>query len=76
MAYRYDNQNQPQGGRQNGMFREFEASELYCSRCRQAVPVRKRLLLVLPDSDLYEYLCAHCGESVGTKTDRSTFNPG
>ncbi|NWF56215.1 MAG: cytoplasmic protein [Syntrophaceae bacterium] len=50
-------------------FGEFEASELFCSRCRRAVPVRKRLLLVLPDGDKYEYLCAHCSNSLGTKME-------
>ncbi len=53
-----------------GMYREFDATELYCPRCRRAVRVRKRLLLVLPEGDKYEYLCAHCSESVGTKIDR------
>jgi hypothetical protein len=36
------------------------------------VPVRKRLLLVLPDGDKYEYLCAHCSATVGTKISRDT----
>ena len=53
-----------------GMFREFDATELYCPRCRQAVPVRKRLLLILPEGDKFEYLCAYCSESVGTKINR------
>jgi hypothetical protein len=53
------------------MYREFDATELYCARCRTAVPVRKRLLLVLPEGDKYEYLCAHCSASVGTKVDRA-----
>jgi len=52
------------------MYRDFDASQLYCPRCRRAVPVRKRLLLVLPEGDKYEYLCAFCSESVGTKIDR------
>ena len=51
-------------------FREFDATELYCPKCAQAVPVRKRLLLVLPDGDKYEYLCAFCATSVGTKVVR------
>jgi hypothetical protein len=55
-----------------GMFKDFDATELYCPKCRQAVPVRKRLLLVLPDGDKYEYLCMYCSESVGTKIDRMT----
>jgi hypothetical protein len=29
--------------------------------------VRERLLLVLPDGELYEYLCAACGASVGKR---------
>lgn len=35
------------------------------------MPVRKRLLLVLPEGDKYEYLCARCGTSVGDKIDKS-----
>jgi hypothetical protein len=49
------------------MFEEFDATQLYCPRCREAMPVKKRLLLVLPEGDKYEYLCARCFESVGTK---------
>ena len=52
-------------------FKEFEATELYCSRCRQAVPVRKFLLLILPEGDKYEYRCAYCGDKVGDKMDRN-----
>jgi hypothetical protein len=52
-------------------FEEFEATELYCTKCRRAVPVRKFLLLILPDGDKYEYRCAHCGNKVGDKMDRS-----
>lgn len=51
-------------------FEEFEATELYCTKCRQAVPVRKFLLLILPEGDKYEYRCAHCGNTVGDKIDR------
>ena len=51
-------------------YKEFDAMELYCPRCKQAVPVRKRLLLVLPEGDKYEYLCALCSATVGTKMDR------
>ncbi len=52
-------------------FEEIEATSLYCPRCKAAVPVRKRLLLVLPDGDEYEYLCAYCSSSVGTKIDKN-----
>jgi DNA-directed RNA polymerase subunit RPC12/RpoP len=53
-------------------FKEFEATSLYCPRCKTAVPVRKRLLLVLPEGDEYEYLCAYCSTSVGIKVDKGT----
>jgi hypothetical protein len=53
-------------------FKEFDATELFCPKCGQAVPVRKRLLLVLPEGDKYEYLCALCGSSVGTKIARGS----
>lgn len=52
------------------MFKEFDATELYCPKCKRAVPVRKRLLLVLPEGDKYEYLCAICSEPVGSKIDK------
>ena len=54
----------------SGIFKEFDATELYCPKCKRPVPVRKRLLLVLPEGDKYEYLCAFCSEPVGTKIDR------
>jgi hypothetical protein len=52
-------------------FEQFEATSLYCAQCKSAVPVRKRLLLVLPEGDQYEYLCAYCSASVGTKTEKN-----
>ena len=57
--------------RPNSSFEEFEATSLYCPKCRAAVPVRKKLLLVLPEGDEYEYLCAYCSASVGTKIDKA-----
>ncbi len=51
---------------------EFEASELFCPKCRQAQPVRRRLLLVLPSGNKYDYLCTRCGSSVGEKVDDDT----
>jgi hypothetical protein len=51
-------------------FEELEASSLFCGTCKQAVPVRKKLLLVLPEGEKYDYLCAHCGSPVGSKTSR------
>ncbi len=50
-------------------FSQFEATSLFCPRCRQAAPVRKRLLLILPEGDKYEYLCAYCSHSLGTKME-------
>jgi hypothetical protein len=54
---------------QRDSFEEFEAASLFCPRCRRATPVRKKLLLVLPSGNKYDYLCAECGTSVGGKTD-------
>jgi hypothetical protein len=51
-------------------FEELEALELYCPKCRRAVPVRKSLLIVLPEGDKYEYRCQFCGATVGDKIDR------
>jgi hypothetical protein len=48
-------------------FEEFQASVLFCNRCRVAQPVRERLLLVLPDGELLEYLCTGCGTSLGSR---------
>jgi hypothetical protein len=50
-------------------YEEFEATTLFCPRCRKAVPVRKKLLLVLPTGTKYDYLCAECGSPVGGKVD-------
>lgn len=51
-------------------FERMEATLLACPRCRIAVPVRKRLLLVLPEGDKYEYLCPRCGETCGTTIEK------
>ena len=51
-------------------FDQLEAMELFCPQCRTAVPVRKFLLLVLPEGDKYEYRCQYCGTTVGDKIDR------
>ena len=31
------------------------------------MPVRERLLLVLPDREIYDYLCTGCASSVGRR---------
>lgn len=48
-------------------YRDFDATELFCPNCKKAVPVRKRLLLVLSNGDKYDYSCVFCGTSVGDK---------
>ena len=48
-------------------FESFKASRLYCRKCAKSMPVREHLLLVLPDKDLYEYLCTGCGASLGER---------
>ena len=50
-------------------YREFEAESLFCPRCRRAGPVRRKLLLVLPTGNKYDYVCQACGTSVGGKVD-------
>ncbi len=50
-------------------FGEFEATSLFCPRCRRATPARRKLLLVLPTGNKYDYVCAECGTAVGGKTD-------
>ncbi len=63
--------NRPAHDKQPATFQELEAMELYCPKCGRAVPVRKFLLLVLPEGDKYEYRCKFCGTKVGNKTDHS-----
>ena len=50
-------------------FEDLEAVSLYCRTCQQAMPVRKRLLLVTLDHELFEYLCTGCGGSLGQKKE-------
>ncbi len=56
-------------------FDKFRATELYCPKCKRAMPVRERLLLVLPEGEKYEYLCARCGTSVGDKIVKGETQP-
>jgi hypothetical protein len=48
-------------------FEDLEASQLFCPTCKRAMPVRKRLLLVLLDKEIYSYACTGCGSMVGKK---------
>jgi hypothetical protein len=54
----------------NDSFDQMEASLLLCPKCRRATPVRKRLLLVLPEGDKYDYVCTECGTVSGDKIER------
>ena len=53
-------------------YENFEATQLFCPHCKEARPVRKHLLLVLPTGNKYDYRCAVCATSVGSKTDNNT----
>ena len=56
-------------------FDQFNAALLYCNKCGRAMPVRQRLLLVLPDGELYDYTCQACNSSVGSKTEKAGIDP-
>jgi hypothetical protein len=53
--------------RQQSQFENFTASSLYCEKCRATTAVREKLLLVLPDKEIFDYLCTECGSSVGQR---------
>ena len=57
-------QHEPSPQRQ---FENFTASSLYCEKCRATTPVRERLLLVLPEKEIFDYLCTECGSSIGQR---------
>jgi hypothetical protein len=48
-------------------FENLTASSLYCDKCKAAMPVRERLLLILPDKEIFDYLCTGCASSVGQR---------
>ena len=48
-------------------FENLRASSLYCNKCATAMPVREMLLLVLPDKEIYDYLCTGCSASLGSR---------
>ena len=52
------------GKKQCGSFR---ATSLFCPRCQKAQPVDERLLLILPDGELYEYICQFCWTQLGKR---------
>jgi hypothetical protein len=51
----------------SGQFESLRASTLFCRRCGRAMPVRERLLLVLPGKEIYDYLCTGCADSLGQR---------
>jgi len=53
--------------RQDRQYDDLQATYLYCNNCGVSMPVRERLLLVLPDGYLFEYFCITCGNVVGDK---------
>jgi RecJ-like exonuclease len=55
-------------------YNDFDATELYCPKCKRAMPVKKRLLLILSNGDKYDYTCAYCGTSLGDKMDSKKDN--
>jgi hypothetical protein len=59
----------PRPRRAPDSYGSLEASLLLCPRCRVAKPVRKRLLLVLPEGEKHEYVCRECGASCATKIE-------
>jgi hypothetical protein len=48
-------------------FDNLRASSLYCTKCKAAMPVRERLLLILPEKEIYDYLCTGCADSLGQR---------
>jgi hypothetical protein len=54
---------------EQAQYDRFEASELFCPKCRRSQPVRQHLLLVLPTGNKYEYRCAVCASPVGARED-------
>jgi hypothetical protein len=56
-------------------FENFHATRLYCNNCGQSMPVKESLLLILPDGNLFDYRCAGCGESLGTRKETKGFSP-
>ncbi len=59
----------PRPPRAPDAYGSLEASLLHCPRCRQAMPVRKRLLIVLLDGEKHEYVCQQCGTPCASKVE-------
>jgi hypothetical protein len=72
---RFPTARRPPRPQKTARFGNLRATELFCPRCKRSMPVRERLLLVTPEGDKYEYLCAGCGTSVGDRIDKGTQDP-
>ncbi|OVE80469.1 hypothetical protein BVY02_00030 [bacterium J17] len=48
-------------------FEDLNASELFCPKCKQSMPVNEKPLLILSDGELLDYQCQKCGTSLGTR---------
>jgi hypothetical protein len=59
----------PRRRREPAAYESLEATLLHCPSCRQAMPVRKRLLLVLVDGEKHEYVCQRCGTPCASKME-------
>ncbi len=56
-------------------FTQLEASLLFCPKCREAMPVRKQLLLILPEGNKFEYRCTTCASTCGEKIEQDDDKP-
>ncbi|MFH1776576.1 MAG: hypothetical protein ABH952_03340 [Candidatus Omnitrophota bacterium] len=54
-------------------FKKITATHLYCNNCNQSMPVIEKILLILTDGALYDYLCSGCGQSLGTRKETKGF---
>lgn len=50
-------------------YESFDATALYCPKCKNPMPVRKKLLLILPKGNLFSLVCVSCGSVLGKKTE-------
>lgn len=57
-------------------FDKIVATHLYCNNCGQSMSVREKLLLILPDGNLYDYICIRCHESLGTRKETKGLSEG
>jgi hypothetical protein len=55
-------------------YKDFDATELFCPKCKRAVAVKKKLLLILREGEKYDYSCIYCGTSIGDKLVKDTAN--